>query len=291
MRTQSIDTSPEAERFLIALLRQKGVTRRFQLTASLSRSTLLGAPLSLQHQHQTLSEREALFVSTERFLGRPLTQELRQAAEQRNIFPAFSSIDLPVVLFSVLTAFKQAGIVWALASSLARCLYGMQQAVVQIDLLASPEHVDATFLQELLPATFYVHPANVRTAFEAKTSVVFTHLPSLFRLRIGIPQVHFYEPAMLTRRRYLTVIKGEPPLPVLVPEDVSVLALAAIQHEQAELRRRGRTEEPDELWNELLGVLKVQGPDLDLQRLEQQARMRGLLDEMQRAFEDAGVRD
>jgi hypothetical protein len=291
MRTQSIDTSPEAERFLIALLRQKGVARRFQLTASLSRSTMVGAPLALQHQHQTFSEQESLFVSIARSLGSSLTQELRQVAEQRQIFLAFSGIDLQAVLFSALNAFEQAGIVCALTGSLASCLYGMQQAQMHIDILANLEYVDATLLQELLPAAFYGRPADIQAALAEKTSMVYYHLPSLFRLRVGAPQAHLNEPAMLTRRRYLTVIEGEPALPVLAPEDISILALTAIQQEQARLRQRGRTEEPDDLWNELLGLLKVQGPELDLQSIEQQACALGLLDEMQRAFEDAGLHD
>jgi hypothetical protein len=165
----------------------------------------------------------------------------------------------------------------------------MQRALTQIEILADLSTVDTTLLQELLPTTFFVHLADIQTALVERTSVTYLHLPSLFSIRIAFPQTELTEAAMLRRARRLTLVEGEPALPVLAPEDLSVLTLAEIQQQQAELVRQGRTEQPDDLWNELLGLLKVQGPDLDLQRIETQARRLGLLDEMQRAFEDAGL--
>lgn len=290
MRTQSIDTSPEAERVLIALLRQKGVTRRFRLTASLSNSAKVSRCLYLQKQ-SGLTEWEAMFLSAQYSLGQYLSHELRQAAERRQIFPAFSAIELQTALFPVMQALEQMGIICALTGSLARSIYGMQRGLAQVEVLADLTSVDATFLQELLPAAFYVRLADIQTALAERTSFVYYHLPSLFTIRVGFPKMRLNEPTMLTGRRYLTIAEGEPALPVLAPEDICVLALAEIQEEQAELVRRGRTEKPDDLWNELLGVLKVQGPDLDLQLIEQQAHRFDLLDEMQHAFVDAGLRE
>lgn len=107
MRTQSIDTSPDAERVQIALLRRASVSKRFHFTASMSRSTLLSAQLYLQQQHPGITEQEAMFLSVEQPLGKSLTQELRQVAEQRQIFPAFSTIDMQSALFPVLNALKR----------------------------------------------------------------------------------------------------------------------------------------------------------------------------------------
>ena len=187
--------------------------------------------------------------------------------------------------------FEQSGITCALTGSLARSLYGMQRALAEVDVLADLTGVDATFLQELLPAEFYVRLADIQAALAEKTSFVYYHLPSLFRIRVSFPQTRLNEPMMLTRMRHLVVVEGEPALSVLAPEDVSVLALAEIQKEQAALVRRGRTGIPDDLCNELLGVLKVQGPELDLQLIEEQARNLGLLKEMQIGFVDAGLWD
>jgi hypothetical protein len=291
MKTQSIDTSPEAERVLIALLRQKGVSRRFQLTASMSRSVMVASRLNCQQQYPDFTEQEAMFFSARYSWGQTLVDELRQAAEQRRIFPTFSTIELQAAFFPVVRTLEQMGITCALTGSLARSIYGMQRTLSQGEVLADLANVDATCLQELLPLAFYIRGTDRQAALRERTSITSYHLPSLFSVQVAFLRPDLGHSAMLTRTRRLTLIEGEPALPVLAPEDISILALADIQQEQAELVRRGRTEEPDDLWNELLGVLKVQGPELDLQCIEQQARALGLLDEMQRAFEDAGLRE
>jgi len=291
MRTQSIDTSPEAERFLIALLRQNGVAKRFRLTASLSRSAMIGGPLARQQQQPGLTEQEALLSSFRYSLGQALMDELRQVAEQRQILPTYSTVELEAAFVPVIQALEHMGIACALTGSLARSLHGMQRALFQVDILADLENVDATFLQELLPAAFYIRPRDIHAALAHKTSVIYYHLPSLFHIQVAFPRMRLDETSMLKRARCLTVIDGKTDLPVLIPEDISVLALVEIQQEKAELVRQGRKEEPDDLWNELLGVLKVQAPELDIQFIEQQTRHLALRASLMRAFEDAGLKE
>ncbi len=291
MRTQSIDTHPDAERVLIALLRQKGVSKRFQLTASMSRSIMVAAQLARQQQQPGLTEQEALFSSLERSLGQVLTAELRQVAERRQIFPAFATVELQAALFPVVQALEQMNRACALTGSLARSLYGMQRTLSQVDVLADLDNVDAAFLYELLPAAFFVRLADIQFALTERTSFLYYHLPSLFPIRVAFPQKQLGEPVMLARAHRLILVEGESALPVLTPEDMSLLTLVEVQQQEAELARRGRKEQADDLWNELLGVLKVQGPDLDLQRIEQQALPLGLLASAARAFEDAGLRE
>jgi hypothetical protein len=47
----------------------------------------------------------------------------------------------------------------------------------------------------------------------------------------------------------------------------------------------------DAEWNDILGMLKVQGPDLDLALLEEWARALDILDTWRRALLDAGFED
>jgi hypothetical protein len=291
MRTQSIDTSPEAERFLVALLRQRGVAKRFHLAASMSSSYKVAALLARHHEQPGLTEQEIMFASAERLLGHSCVVKLRQIAEQRQMLPTFSEVDLSAAFIPVVQAFENMGISCALTGTLARSLYGMQRALFQVDVLADLDIVDATVLQELLPTAFYARSTDIQIALAEKTSFIYYHLPSLFSIRVSFPRVNLNESTMLTRIRHLTLIEGEPALPVLAPEDITILALEEIQREVAELRQQGRKEKPDDLWNELLGVLKIQGPDLDLQLIEQQAYSFGLLSSIQLAFEDAGLRE
>lgn len=120
MRTQSIDTSPEAERVLIALLRQKGIARRFQLTAALSRSVMVSSRLTIQQQYPGFTEQEALFFATRYSWGQTRADELFQAAKRREIWPAFSTIELQAAFFPIIHALEQMNITYALSGSLAR---------------------------------------------------------------------------------------------------------------------------------------------------------------------------
>ena len=291
MRTQSIDTSPDAERVQIALLRKRGVSKRFRSTASLSGSTMMASQLYRQQKSSGMTEQNAMFLSVEHPLGQTLVNELRRASEQRQIFPDFSTIDMQSALFPVLKALEEAGIACALTGPLASCLYGMPQYVGQLDILADLNDVDATFLQELLPAAFYVRLADIQAALTARTAITYYHLPSLFTVRVAFPRMQLNEPAMFSRVHHLTLAEGESAQPVLAPEDIAFLTLERVQECEAELRRRGRKELADDIWNELLGVLKVQGPDLDLSFIEQQALQSDMLPAMHHAFEDAGLRE
>ncbi|HEY3992982.1 MAG TPA: hypothetical protein VGM01_08910 [Ktedonobacteraceae bacterium] len=289
MRTQSMDTSPEAERFLITLLHQRGAAKRFHLAASMSYSAKVAALLAFQQEKPGLDEQEALFHAEELSWGSSLVAELRQVAEQRQIWPEFSTISLEAAFIPILQALEQMGITCALTGSLARSIYGMQRTHLQVDIVARLEHVDAVFLQKLLPAAFYARPADIQAAVAEKTSFIYYHLPSLFSIQVSFPRVHLDEATMLTRTHHLTLLEGEPALLVLAPEDIVVLTLEEIQKAQTEIWRKRRKEEPDDLWNELLGVLKVQGQDLDLQFIERQAHRFDLLNSMRHAFEDAGL--
>lgn len=291
MRTQSIDTSPEAERIQIMLLRKRGTQKRFQLATSVSNSTLASTHIYLRRQYPGITEQDAMFLSAEHTMGQALVNELRQTSERRQIFPAFSTIDMQSALFPVLRTLEHAGIACALTGPLACCLYGMQQAVKRIDILADLEGVDVAFLHEFLPATFYVRLADIQTALVAKTAILYYHLPSLFTVRIIFPQARLDELAMLKHARRMVLVENEATLPVVTPEDIALLTIDRVLRREAELAQQGRKEQADDIWNELLGVLKVQGSDLDIPFIEQQALRFGLLSAMQQAFEDAGLRE
>ena len=69
---------------------------------------------------------------------------------------------------------------------------------------------------------------------------------------------------------------------MLVPEQVIVLLLDAFKRSD---------ERADDLWYDLLGVLKVQGTDLDMLFLAQQAAVLDVTELLERALVDAGLKD
>jgi hypothetical protein len=59
MRTQSVDTHPEAERIMIELIRRASMSKRFQLVQTLTQSMFWSTIHAWQERHMEVSEREA----------------------------------------------------------------------------------------------------------------------------------------------------------------------------------------------------------------------------------------
>jgi len=82
--------------------------------------------------------------------------------------------------------------------------------------------------------------------------------------------------------RKITLVEGEQPVPVLSPEQMILLLFEAFKRSN---------ERADDLWYDLLGMVKVQGTDLDMPFLTQQAALLGVSELLARALVDAGLRD
>lgn len=83
MRTQSPDTSPEAERVQIEQLRQATPARRFSLARSLTRSTIAMSRRGLARVNPRLSEDELAVKFVELHYGADLAGRIREALLRR----------------------------------------------------------------------------------------------------------------------------------------------------------------------------------------------------------------
>lgn len=77
MKTQSSDTSPEAERVQIELLRKASVARRFALARSLTEMTVSMSRRAIQRSRPDLTETELALHVVALYYGQPLADLLR----------------------------------------------------------------------------------------------------------------------------------------------------------------------------------------------------------------------
>ena len=82
MRTQSLDTSPEAERVLVALLRRTPSWRRLQLADQMSKSARGLSLAGLRARFPTASEAELRRHFADIYLGPKLAAEVYGAPPQ-----------------------------------------------------------------------------------------------------------------------------------------------------------------------------------------------------------------
>ena len=83
MRTQSMDTSPEAERVQIELLRKASPAKKFSLVNSLSQTMIQASRRNLRRLHPDISEEELALLFVELNYGKDLSERLRADLERR----------------------------------------------------------------------------------------------------------------------------------------------------------------------------------------------------------------
>ena len=81
MKTQSADTSLEAEKAQIELLRKAGVAKRTSLALSLSQTVIAMAKRAIGRRHPDWSARQVNIAFVEYHYGRELADNLRQYLE------------------------------------------------------------------------------------------------------------------------------------------------------------------------------------------------------------------
>jgi hypothetical protein len=282
MKTQSIDTSPDAERMLIEMIRRAPLPKRFAFVQSWTVSMMEAGRQYVQQLHPQASDEEVQLLFVERQYGKDLTDELRMALHTQGLqvdaIPDFSA-----AISQLVDAFDALHVSYALGGSLASSLYGMQRATLQIDFVAElrNEHVPVLF-DALQKAYLHLRDESEDSALEQRTHFTLVHLLSLLKVVVSLPEPQVGEQQVLQRARQIKLDEAHRPIAVLSPEDVLLPLLAAF--------KRSR-ERADDLWYDALGILKVQGAALDIPFLEQQAAVLNVAELLARALVDAGLRE
>jgi len=83
MRTQSIDTSPEAERVQIELIRKASPVKLFGLVRSMSQTMIQASRQTLRQLHPDLTQEELNLLFIELYYGKDLAERVRVDLEKR----------------------------------------------------------------------------------------------------------------------------------------------------------------------------------------------------------------
>jgi hypothetical protein len=181
----------------------------------------------------------------------------------------------------VAAAFDAAGIPYFLGGSVASALYGEARSTRDIDFVAAmlPHHVEP--FVAALGAGFYADANAIQSAVGTRRSFNLIHLDTMVKADVFVFKAEAFGRSQFARR------VGKPLSPddstfiyVASPEDT---VLAKLQW----YRDGGMVSERQ--WNDVLGVLKVQGGTLDGAYLHKWARELELTELLRRALDDAGL--
>ncbi len=186
------------------------------------------------------------------------------------------------VVLRVVGVLERLGVPYALGGSLASSLHGLPRATLDADIAAAllPEHVGPLVADLTAEGEFYLDEQRARDAVARSSSVNAIHLGTGFKVDLFVVGEDRLGRRELERAERIRV--GEDPgeeLRVATAEDIVLQKLAWF---------RLGNEVSERQWSDLVGVLKVKGPGLDLGYLEEEASHLGLVELLRRAL--AGAR-
>ncbi|MEW6184222.1 MAG: hypothetical protein AB1585_00620 [Thermodesulfobacteriota bacterium] len=175
--------------------------------------------------------------------------------------------------------FEKLGIPYLVGGSLASSLHGIPRATNDVDLVADIKQEHISSLVGALEAEFYIDGETIKEAIRQQRSFNVIHLATMFKIDIFLlkPDSASQE-EMKRRERYQFSETPNQGLFMASAEDVIVQKLFWFQSGGSVSERQ---------WTDVLGVLQVQGDQLDFTYLERMARHRGVYELLLQAMKDA----
>ena len=166
---------------------------------------------------------------------------------------------------------------------MASSVYGIPRATQDVDLMANVKLDHVERLTAALEPEFYVASELIVDAVHQQTSFNVVHLQTMFKADVFVAADNEWSREEMSRARTEVVLPEEAlAIRFSSPEDTILHKL---------LWHRIGGHESVKQWNDILGVLKVQAPTLDLTYLRQVAHTLNVSGLLEQALIDAGIRE
>ncbi len=185
------------------------------------------------------------------------------------------------VALEVVRALESLDIPYLLGGSLATSLYGIPRATQDADLVADLAIRHVPPLAAMLRERFYLDEERLLGAVRRHASFNLIHLDTNLKVDVFVLANEAFARSEMARRRSVAFAGagGDSSLQVASPEDLIIQKLRWFELGGSASERQ---------WNDLLGVLKVQGARLDREYLARWSRETGVEDLLARALADSG---
>ncbi len=179
------------------------------------------------------------------------------------------------VTLRLAAVFVELEVEYLVGGSVASSVHGVPRATNDVDLVArlAGRHVDA--FVAALRGDFYVDADMIHDAIRRRASFNVVHLATMLKADVFVFDGSAQAQAELSRKQAIEVVVGEPAVWFSSPEDIVLQKLAWY--------RKGN-EVSERQWTDVLGVLQVSGPRLDLAYLNHWAAQLGLTSLLERAW-------
>lgn len=185
------------------------------------------------------------------------------------------------VLLKVTRVLDELEVPYCVGGSLASSLHGIPRSTQDADLVAALKAGDIQPFICRVEGEFYLSPESVETAVRRRTSFNLIYLKTMIKVDLFVFSGTPLARQEMARRQTLP-IPGEPTsrLQFASPEDTILQKL---------LWYRKGGEVSERQWNDILGVIKVQGKTLDLGYLAEWAERVEIEDLLERVLKESGM--
>lgn len=189
--------------------------------------------------------------------------------------------DIIEVTLKVVRIFEKLDIAYHIGGSLASSAFGIARSTLDVDIVADIKLEKAHDLSESLSQEFYVDSEMILNAIQKESSFNLIHLETLFKVAVFPLTNHPFDRQAFSRRLQKTISEdASRQLFFATPEDIVLHKLTWYNAGE---------EASDRQWNDVLGVLKVQGDQLDMDYLKHWAKELSVFELLEKAIDEAGI--
>lgn len=275
-KSQSRDTNPEIDRFLMQAFRRTPAWKKAHLIDEATKGIQQWAIVGIRNQYPDITPAEMRFQLAVRWLGKEIADKLYQNNESKIVDA--ESVKLALRMAEILDSIA---VSYLIGGSVASSILGEPRATLDVDIVADLQISHVQPLVEVMTGEFFIDEMMVTEAIKRKSSFNVIHLDTMQKVDIFILSDQPLAQSEMQRRQQL-IITQNPERLAWLPSAEDIILQKLIWY-----RLGGNVS--DRQWRDVLGVLKVQADRLDFNYLVEWAETLNLTDLMAEALSEAGL--
>ncbi|SRR5216683_1347772 len=192
-----------------------------------------------------------------------------------------SQAEVLAAMIPVIETFDHLGVDYYVGGAVASLAHGVYRTTADVDIIAEVRLEQVPAFVQSLQDTYYVDADMIKDAIKHRSEFNVIHLDTMFKVDIFLPKRRPFDQAVRQRvqRSELKILEEISIFNMESPEDVILTKLEWYKMGGGVSERQ---------WGDILGVLKVQKQNLDLEYLHHWAAEIGVANLLTRALQEAG---